>query len=406
MMEVSLPLAAYRQDARHARGEALTPCDAELIRLASLLNRCAQVRVSEPDELTVEDLRVECGHLVDAVLARLSSARIRGKLPYDAGPAGRFASIRDLAVIAEEGGALHLSNAILFLADREYGREAGILERGRALAQRARVARSCGEVDSATEFYGLVREWGEEHDLDELRARADVGAAMIARERGNVPLMQSHFEAALAAATASNSVEMIAVSHHGLMLAAAAFRKFDVAVVHAWSAFRDVEGDEVREGDALLNVAQATLEYGEPAIALQAFIAALSRRLPARLELPALGGAAIAAASTGDRGMLDRIIQRIDGIVARAHPRYDGVAARAEVAQALQIVHDPRAEEVRIAVLTEATAHRFNEIMFRMEHLEEPRPAAMPVAPASPELREVLDGVQAVSNWSELHAAF
>ena len=398
------PLAAYRADRALTQQERFTAFDAELVRLGSLLHRRLLVR-SQPalvDELTA--LRSECGKLANGILTVHCRRTSQHAVDSVQTAAGLVAAVLQIADLAEEGGALRTANSLLLLAYQDSAVEAGVLECGRIIAQRGRIARKSADAEGARELYLSVEALGLRHILPELVARAQVGFGMLARERGNLPSMREHFRNALASAERAGQKDVLAVAHHGLMLVAAAYKDFGEAVLHAWSAFRDVRGDSVREGDALLNVAQSLLDLGEPRIALHTFVAALSRTLPKRLELPALGGTAIAAAKVGDRAILDRAIERIEELAIGTDLRYEAIAACAEATFALTLAQDWRAVEWRSATVTEATRAGFHEIAFRLAD-----PSVKVVSkriPPSRALEAVFRDVESVCEWDLLQAAF
>ena len=395
-----LPLSAYRADLSQSPGRArLTQSDDDLIALGTVLSRCQQVRSREGGPEVAMRLRGECVSIARRILRREERVFASSSLVGPCDPPDAVAMLRDVVEVAEDGGALRIADALLVLAFREFGVEAGPLEQGRLIAQRARIARKRGDRESADALYEEVRVWGG--GLPELRARADIGRAMLARERGNVPAMRQLFTSALAHASASGASDVIAMSHHGLMVAAAASGQYGDAVLHAWAAFRGVEGDRIREGEALLNVAQAVLELGQPRIALHTFVAAISRNLPRRLELPALGGAAQAAAAVGELAFLQRVVTRA-GLLAGDDQSYEAVAAVAEVATALSTVHDPAAASWHASALSAAKKSGFHEIVFRLENVDARTVDEPSTVPDPDALRHVLADVDSIGDWDAL----
>jgi tetratricopeptide (TPR) repeat protein len=402
MLAPSLPLSAYRADrAQYPERAHLTRSDDDLVKISVLLNRCLQVRRRDAADEKLIELRRRCYALALKILVQ-EDRSLEGFDVAGASASEAVRVLREVADAAEDGGALRLADALMLLAYREFGVEAGVLELGRVLAQRARIARKLGDHEAAEALYGEVRTWGG--GLPEMQARADIGHAMLARERGNIPAMRAHFISALENARACGSNELIAKAHHGMMLAAAAAKRFDEALLHAWAAFRDVRGDTARESEALLNVAQAAFDLGHPDVALHTFALALARALPKRLELPALGGAALAAASIGDGDTLRRIVRRTDQVVGGDDFKYDAVAALAEVAKAFALIGDPDAEVRRQAALQAAMRAGFHEIAFGME-LERPKTAERRSTALAPEsVRQVLEDADSLGNWEELMA--
>jgi hypothetical protein len=392
-----LPLAAYRDDrSRAPHMPELTACDGELVSIGVMLSRCAQLRQVSGGASETMRLRQQC--FVMATRALESADR---SIPWTDQPAAVEASLLSLAIrsvadIAEDGGALRLANSLLHLASQELGAEAGPVECGRIVAQRGRVARKSGDTEAAGTLYVATLDMAQRENSDELRARALIGLGMLAWNRGNMPATRIHFSSALDAATRGAVSDQAAMAHHGLMLVAAASGAFDEAVVHAWAAFKDVAGDRTREGEALLNVAQAVLDCGKPAVALRAFAAALSRRLPARLELPALGGAAIAAARLGHTDMLHRIIARIDALDSSDFG-FERTSAQADAASALALANEPSAEARRAAVMHAASEAGFHEIAYRMENLRTEVGTPKPEVVTTDDVRLVFDQCDALS---------
>ena len=403
MLAPSLPLSAYRADrAQYPQRARLTRSDEDLVKLSVLLNRCLQVRRRDDGDEKLAQLRRQCHALGLRILAQEDRVLDDVGDGVDTPAPETVRMLREVADAAEDGGALRLADTLMLLTYREFGVEAGVLERGRVLAQRARIARKLGDREAAEALYDEVRAWGG--GLPEMQARADIGNAMLARERGNIPAMRTHFTSALENARACGSNELIAKAHHGMMLAAAAAKHFDEALLHAWAAFRDIRGDTVREGEALLNLAQAAFDLGHPDVALHMFAIALSHALPNRLELPALGGAALAAASIGDGETLRRIARRTEHVSRGDDLTYDAVAALAEIAKAYALIDDPDAETRRLAVLATATRAGFHEIVFGLELVRPKTAERRSTALASDPVRQVLEDADALGNWEELVA--
>jgi hypothetical protein len=397
------PLLAYRADRAQASGRRFTDSDDDLVSLGVVLYRCQQVRGHEEGIEEAYRLRPECLPLLENILS--VGERV---VPWESGNAHVSSTavvnaVREAADIGEEGGALRLADALLFLAYREFGYEAGYLEQGRLIAQRARIARKRGLPAIAEELYKHVHEWGVQRSLPELDARADIGMAMLARERGNIPEMSMLFARAFESAQLGDSKEVLAVAHHGMMLSAVAVKAFDRAIVHAWTAFRVVRGNRLQEGDALLNLGQVILDSGEPSVALHAFVAALALGLPRRLEFPALGGAAVAAAAVGDRATLERVINRADRLSLQTDLKYDALAALTEIVSALSMIGDARSEARRELVLEEAEAANFHELVFRLTEAGVGAPRS--TAPTPPAVAGVFRDVEAMREWDELLAA-
>lgn len=392
------PLAAYADDrSRAPDSTTLTACDDELVGIGVMLSRCTQLRHVSGAASETQRLRDECYVLATRALEisdRVVPWKGQGSTVH---PQVLSEAVRSAADIAEDGGALRLANALLHLASQELGAEAGAVEQGRILAQRGRVARKSGDTEAAASLYAHALDIAQQEQSDELRARGEIGLGMLAWNRGNMPATRIHFTTALDAATRAGAQEQASMAHHGLMLVAAANDAFDDAVVHAWAAFRDIAGNRTREGEALLNVAQAILLYGEARVALGAFAAALSRRLPTRLELPALGGAAVAAATLGNGEMVHRLVARIDAVGGTGDFTFERTSALADAVSALTLLNDPSADARRAAVLRAALAAKFHEIAYRMENLRTEVGTPKPTVTTTDDVRLVFSQCDALS---------
>ena len=110
--------------------------------------------------------------------------------------------------------------------------------RGRLLAQRGRVLRKIGQLDAALEIYKSVALLAAECSDDELAARAALGRAAVARERGNYPEARAEFRSVLATVAANTEIQALhGLAHQGLQIAAAMAGDFDAALRHGRAAF-------------------------------------------------------------------------------------------------------------------------------------------------------------------------
>ena len=220
---------------------------------------------------------------------------------------------RRVADAAEQRGALWLAYAMLDTLER-VGGALPPLELGRLLAQRARVARKADSSEIADTLYRRVDALGRSAKAPELTARAAIGVGVLAEMRGNLPLAARHFEKAARIAASCGNAELRRVAQHGRMAIAAKRGAFADALAYGWDAFAAAAGNREQEADMLLNLAQIAFDTGHPVPALQGFLAALARRPGPRLFLPALGGAARAAAALNRTDVVRWCGARIDEI--------------------------------------------------------------------------------------------
>ncbi len=254
--------------------------------------------------------------------------------------------------------------------------DAMILERGRVLAQRARVAYKLGATVAARVYYEEVEALAAAGSLPELKGRALVGFGVLAEFTGNFPSSRSLFTQVLVLQGAA--ADSVSMAHHGLMVAAAEAEDFDRAIQHAWSAYSGAESDS-QQSDMLVDLAQLLLLVGQPAAALCGFASALARRLSPRAALPALGGVALAAVGAREpesaRAVVRLVAAQTEALVASlgggtspAMP-YHSASALTEVSEALSAVDEAiwsRRSAAHAAQI--AACHRFHRISHRLEN--------------------------------------
>lgn len=270
---------------------------------------------------------------------------------------------------------------------------------GRIIAQLARLARHLGDIGSAIRYYDQVDQMGSDYALPELSGRALVGHGILAQFRGDFPTARRNFNAAIELEGAAG--ESVAIAHQQLAVAAAAARDFDSATTHAWKAYQGASS-QTQEIEALVNLAQLLLEAGYPRAALRGFAAALARNPISRFELPALGGAACAAAASlplkPARALIHNFAERVDMLVTSlrsgASMPYQSAQALVEVSEALAVVGDEQrslgtAERAEML----ASANGFHQLTYRLEN---PVHVAQPaqLAPATSEIIAAVDELE------------
>ena len=277
---------------------------------------------------------------------------------------------RRLADRAEQAGALHLANSVLFELESVRALLPPV-EHGRVLAQRARVARKANAYTIALQLYKRVAALGRTLNSGELRARAGVGFGVLAQFRGNLPLAARHFRAAAREAKRAGAVDVLRVAQHGQLTIAAKRGDFSSALVHGWDAYRDAWGDREAEAEMLLNLAQLAFDLGRPEAALAGFTAALARRPGPRLALPAFGGAGRAAAALGRRVLLQRFASEVDAYRNDESFAYPIASALLDLALGFAS-HDRSAAHGRVAAGLKLTAkHGFHELDFQLREVAE-----------------------------------
>ena len=290
---------------------------------------------------------------------------------------------RALVARIEDAGALALADTALqmLLLLRVDGEGITIEEQGRVVAHRARITRQVGNTDLALEQYGSVERIARVTRSDELYARAWIGFAVLAMFRGNFPECAEWFARAATAADKAGDRDLSRNAHHGSLIAAAKRDAFDDALRHGWLAFRYSVGDAQLEAEALSNLGGVMLQARAYRPAAAAFDAALRRDPPARLAIPALGGAIVTAARLGDAERTRRRYAELARYAAASDHQYEVTDALIEAATALFLLGEvAEAERVRARALELANEGRFHELEFRAERVANETPQQAPIA--------------------------
>jgi len=310
-----------------------------------------------------------------------------------------FASAtRALAARMEDAGALALADTALRMLLLLPAEEEGIAleEQGRVIAHRARISRQAGDVDLAVEQYQNVERIARTTRSDELYARAWIGFAVLAMIRGNLPESADWFERAARAADKSGVQDLSRNAHHGSLIVAAKREAFDDAMRHGWFAFRYSVGDPQLEAEALSNLGGVMLQARAYRPALAAFDAALRRDPPARLAIPALGGAVVTAARLGDAARTRHRYEMLTRYASTADHKYEVTDALIDAATALFLIGNAaEAERVRQRALVLASENKFHELEFRAERVSgEAEREAPSVVTLSRETRSICEEVE------------
>jgi tetratricopeptide (TPR) repeat protein len=271
-----------------------------------------------------------------------------------------------LAAQIERAGALHLAASWLSLLDRALPtRDA--LDVGRTRAQRASVARKLGALDAAQELYAEAEAIGDASGEPELSARAWIGYAILAQMRGNYPDARLWYGAAVLIADNNGFREQSFSARQGLMVAAAVAGDFDRAMREGWQAFVLSSGDRDREAEVLTNMAQVLHESGRHDAALRGFAAAVTRTGAPTVLLPALGGAAAAAANLGRQDIVQAAASRVEKLVGSAWA-YPLCSVFLDLADAFSRLRDAQAATAyRLRARAVAEENQFHELTQRAD---------------------------------------
>lgn len=398
-MIIPLPaLAAYRRDV-DSLGDAVTSAP-ELEHALGRWVTFGAILESFLAELTPEAQKTRTDsvqHIVESYARRLAAvaddrdpATESSSTDPSAAHSNDISSVasltRRVADEAEQRGALWLAFGMLATLERA-GDALPPLDLGRALAQRARVARKADSADVADTLYRRVDALGRRASAPELTARAAVGFGVLAEMRGNLPLAARHFDKAARVAAKVGDADLRRVAQHGRMTIAAKRGEFADALSFGWDAFAAAAGDRQREAQMLVNLAQLAFDTGHPGPALQGFSAALARRPGRQLLLPALGGAARSAAALNRLEIVRQCGAQIDEIAQDGSFAYPTASALLDLALATAALQPALADSyVRRALHITGEFH-FHELEHHLvvlrTRLEERSESAAAVLPST-----------------------
>jgi tetratricopeptide (TPR) repeat protein len=368
------PLAAYRDDVARRGGGAFGPSDATWLSVATILSHVVAMPGGERPSLlaTLREVLRD-----DPVLGRTldgAPAEAAGAEELDAvSPV-----VRAVVCHMEDDGAWGLAYSTLsILVDASPRLSA--LERGRVLAQMARVAWKAGALETARDQYRRVEVLGRATRSVELRVRAWVGYSILARLRGNYPEVRKWATRAAEEADRAQLASLGSLAYHSLMVSAGVAGDFNGALIYGWRAFEGAAGDPRREAEMLLNLSQLLYEVGQPEAALHGFSAALVREPVTRLGLPALGGLALAASVLGDAARVRAARALAERLIATGGMPYESASTLVELAEALARIGDADASaECRGRAREIAARHGYHELTHRLDRLGPASPAAQP----------------------------
>lgn len=365
-MPILAPFEAFARDAvalNVEEDESRLPI--RWLAAAQVASRLADARGAQRKQLLATWVRQQAEDGPDGVWSALA---VPGIPVRDLASAS--AALCRIAEDMERGGALNLAYATVTnmrIAMLERG-PAGA--RGAAAWQQARVLRQMGLLEEAQDTYECAQEDAVRAGDKELEARALLGQAVVAGQRGNYPVVRATAARALTLVPANSPLASDA--HNDLMIAAMAARDFATAFEHGWRGYDAAADDHVRRASMIINLSGLALRTGRLVAARRGFLAALGITDMQQRQLPALGGLALVAGAKGDRAELSRVAATIDRVTKTSALPYETAVVRFELAEAWKQAGDlDKAGECLTGARDLANAHGFNEVTFRSDLLAE-----------------------------------
>jgi tetratricopeptide (TPR) repeat protein len=349
--------AAYRADSRREVAPRPGAQDGVWIAVTSLLEH-ASLGSGDSDALVRRAIEIAIETLGDDFV------RSRGdrEWPGERTPSDAILLLSDRAY---EADALNTVVAMLAALDRAETRLTPV-QRGRLLARRAKALSRLGRLEDARDHFLAIDRLGRDVRSAELRARAWLGLASIGQMRGNYAMLEAMSRRALRLAKREGLSFSERYARLGLMIAAGARHDFDAALHHGWAVYLASAGQPIEEGEILQSFGQLMVEARCYAEARAAFGAVVSRALPARIIVPALGGLATSAAETNRPAIVRWAASQLQLLASLGAPRYTLSLAYLECSAALsRIGLALTADELRTRAVSLAEAHGFHEVTIR-----------------------------------------
>jgi len=360
--------AAYRADLG-ARDKPFGALDGDWITVASVLEHATLVDEPAKSELLRQAVELATGIVGEAEVQRLA-AREWQDLHRSASEA-----IVILSDQVEAAGAFTLAGMLLDALHESDG-SLNVVQSGRILVRRARKEWKAGRVDDAADRYRHVESLGRRSKSAELKARALIGFVALSQIRLNAADMHRYAKRAVRLAEQVGLRRLTRDAHHGLAIAAGLDERIDDALVHGWTVYQLSVGDVLDEAEVLLNLGYTLFVSGFVDVARAAFARVVSRELPARWMLPALGNLALASAASKHDHTTEWAARELLGVNPLAVPRYDLTLALSEAATALtRIGHSKSARRCQEAALDLARQYDFPVLVARLEGLHGSIPA-------------------------------
>jgi tetratricopeptide (TPR) repeat protein len=201
------------------------------------------------------------------------------------------------------------------------------------------------------------------------------------------------------AADKAGIVELSRNAHHGSLIAAAKREAYDDALRHGWLAFRYSVGDAQLEAEALSNLGGVMMQARIYRPALAAFDAAIRRGPPARLVIPALGGAMLMSARLGDATRARERYATLTRYTTASDLKWEVADSLIDVATALFLIGDAaESERVRLRALELAREGKFHELEFRAERVpgesDREAPSAVPLSGSTRSICEQVEQLE------------
>jgi tetratricopeptide (TPR) repeat protein len=363
--------AAYRADLG-ARDQPFGGVDGDWITVASVLEHATLVAEPTRSELLRKAVELATKVVGEAEVRRLAEREWQDR------DRSESEAIVILADQLEAAGAFTLAGTLLD-ALLEADASLNVVQRGRILAKRARMEWKAGRLDVAADRYRYIQSLGRRSKSAELKARALIGFVTLSQIRQKVADMHRFAKRAARLAERVGLRRLTRDAYNGLAIAAGLDQRIDDALVHGWTVYQLSIGDALDEAEVLGNLGYMLFVSGFVDVARAAFASVVSRELPARWLLPALGNLALASAASKHDLTTEWAARELLRVNPLTVPRYDLALALSEATTALaRIGRSKSSLRCRDAALGVARQYGFLELVAKLERLDGSIPEPSP----------------------------
>jgi tetratricopeptide (TPR) repeat protein len=255
-MPILAPFEAFARDAvalNVEEDESRLPI--RWLAAAQVASRLADARGAERKQLLATWVRQQAEDGPDGVWSALA---VPGVPVRDLASAS--VALCRIAEDMERGGALNLAYSTVTNMRISMLERGPAGARGAAAWQQARILRQMGLLEEAQDTYECAQEDAVRAGDSELEARALLGQAIVAGQRGNYPEVRTAAARALKLVPADSP--LAADAHNDLMIAAMAAREFPAAFDHGWKGYDAAGADDTRRASMIINLSSLALRTG------------------------------------------------------------------------------------------------------------------------------------------------
>jgi tetratricopeptide (TPR) repeat protein len=244
-------------------------------------------------------------------------------------------------------------------------------------ARRGRLARIAGALDDAAECYEHAVRISRKQPWQDARPHAEMGLAVLAIARGNLPEGERRSRAVLAHRPRALALYRVQ-AHQVLSFTERRRGRLLDALLHGWEGYDLLDRDDLRRHELVASMAEIAMDCGDLDAAARGFDSVIAAAVPLRIRVPALVGA------------IEVALHRLSHSTSRARPGREALAA-----ELVKLLSQPLAPGDRVLALVAliewalstngldqasawlleasalATTHQFHEKQFRLGTLRE-----------------------------------